>query len=115
MPIGDIYKTQVYKLAEYLEIPEVIIKKPPTAGLWKGQTDEKELGISYEKLDKILYGLEQKMPIASIAKMAEVDESEVKRIKNMRKRTEHKRRLPLIPKIGKRTVGWDWRSPIQQE
>ncbi|KAA0001719.1 MAG: NAD+ synthase [Thermoplasmata archaeon] len=115
MPIGDIYKTQVYQLAEYLNIPDVIIKKAPTAGLWKGQTDEGELGISYEKLDKILYGLEQKLPINLIAEMAGVDENEVKRIQGMRKRTEHKRRLPLIPKIGKRTVGWDWRSPVQQE
>ncbi len=115
LPIGDMYKTQIYQLAEYLAIPDVIIKKVPTAGLWKGQTDEGELGISYEKLDKILYGLERKLPISHIAKIADVEENEVKRIKEMRKHTEHKRHLPLIPKIGKRTVGWDWRAPVQQE
>jgi len=115
MPIGDIYKTQVYQLAKHLNIPDVIIQKAPSAGLWKGQTDEKELGISYEKLDKILYGLERKISIHRIAQIADVEEEEVKRIKEMRKRTEHKRRHPLIPKIGKRTVGWDWRSPVQQE
>jgi len=62
MPIGDLYKTQVYQIAEHIGIPGPIIKKAPSAGLWKGQTDEKELGIPYEKLDRILYGLERKMP-----------------------------------------------------
>jgi NAD+ synthase len=115
LPIGDLYKSQVYRLAEHLNLPEVIIKKAPTAGLWKGQTDEEELGLSYEKLDKILYGLEHKLPFDHIAKNAEVDVHEVKRIHDMRKYTEHKRHLPLMPKVGKRTVGWDWRAPVQQE
>ena len=113
MPIGDLYKTQVYQLAEYLEIPEEIIKKPPTAGLWKGQTDEKELGISYDKLDKILYGIERQMKKEEIAEIAEVDEKEVERIYEMVSKMEHKRRMPPIPKIGFRTVGIDWRFPLK--
>ncbi len=115
MPIGDLYKTQVYQLAEYLGIPEPILKKPPSAGLWKGQTDEQELGIPYEKLDKVLYGIERKMPIQKIAMLADVDEGEVKRIKTMRKISQHKRSMPLIPKAGLRTVALDWRSPVQEE
>lgn len=54
-PIRHLYKTQVIKLAKYLGLPEKIIKKKPTAGLWPGQTDEEELGFSYEVADKVLY------------------------------------------------------------
>lgn len=112
MPIGDVYKTQVYRLAKYLKIPSDIIKKPPTAGLWKEQSDEKELKINYEKLDLILAGLERKMDIDDIADFVKVKKAEVNRIKNMRINSEHKRRAALIPKVGLRTPGYDWRSPI---
>jgi len=54
-PLGNLYKTQVRQLARYLEIPERIIAKAPSADLWQGQTDEDELGITYESLDAILY------------------------------------------------------------
>jgi len=53
-PIGHLYKTQVKQLAEYLEVPKQIIEKAPSAELWEGQTDEEELGMSYEEMDKIL-------------------------------------------------------------
>ena len=114
MPIGDLYKTQVYQVAEYIGIPKPIIEKPPSAGLWKGQTDEKELQITYTTLDKILYGLERKMPISRIAEMAGTNEGEVMRIKEMRKKSQHKRSMPLIPKMGLRTISLDWRSPVQE-
>lgn len=52
LPLGNLLKSQVRELAEYLGIPKKIINKPPSAGLWEGQTDEKEIGISYEQLDK---------------------------------------------------------------
>lgn len=113
LPIGDLYKTQVYQLAEYLEIPEEIRTKPPTAGLWKGQTDEDELGISYGKLDRILYGIERKMEVPRIADTAEVEEKDVLRIYEMVSTTEHKRLFPVIPKVGFRTVGIDWRFPLK--
>ncbi|OGK31514.1 hypothetical protein A3F29_04185 [Candidatus Roizmanbacteria bacterium RIFCSPHIGHO2_12_FULL_33_9] len=54
-PIRELYKTQVYKLANYLKVPKEILSKSPTAGLWKGQTDEKEFGFSYKLADEILY------------------------------------------------------------
>ncbi len=54
-PIVHLYKTELKRLAGYLEIPESIIEKPPSAGLWEGQTDEAELGASYEQIDRILY------------------------------------------------------------
>ncbi len=113
MPIGDIYKTQVYKLAAFLGMPEEIINKPPTAGLWKGQTDEKELGIKYEKLDIILYGIERKWSFEKIATEANVEMAEVKRIYDMVRKSEHKKRLPPIPKVGFHTLGIDWRFPLQ--
>jgi len=112
MPIGDLYKTQILELAKYLKIPKEVISKPPTAGLWRGQTDEQELKLSYKKLDKILAGLEKKISIDNIAKISGVKKTDVKRIKNMRIKSQHKRRSALIPKIGIRTPGYDWRSPI---
>jgi len=113
-PMGDLYKTQIYQLAKHLKIPKPIISKPPSAGLWDGQTDEKELGMSYEKLDKILYGLENKLDYKKIQKITDINISDIKRICKMRKKTQHKRRTPIIPKIGIRTPGLDWRSPVQE-
>lgn len=112
MPIGDLYKTQVYELAKFLKIPKEIINKAPTAGLIKSQTDEKELGFSYEILDKILISLESKQNISEIAENTGLKKSEVEKIKNKRIKSQHKRQNPLIPKIGLRTPGLDWRSPI---
>ena len=63
----------------------------------------------------ILRGLEDKLEIQKIARNAGVEKSEVRRIKNMRIKTQHKRRTPMIPKIGTRTSGLDWRSPILEE
>lgn len=114
MPIGDLYKTEIYQLAEYLDIPEEIINKPPTAGLLKGQTDEKDLELTYYKLDQILRGLEEKMEISKIAEKAGVEKSNVLRIRDMRADSQHKRNTPLIPKVGSRTSGLDWRSPVQE-
>lgn len=111
-PIGDLYKTQVWELAKFQKIPKEIISKPPTAGLWKDQSDEKELGLNYKQLDMILAGLERKIDLDDIAKIAGVKKSEVVRVKNMRIKSQHKRRAPLIPKVGVRTPGYDWRSPI---
>ena len=54
LPLGNLLKSQVRELAKYLDIPKKIINKPPSAGLWEGQTDEKEIGISYNQLDKYL-------------------------------------------------------------
>jgi NAD+ synthase len=113
-PLGDLYKTQIYQLATYLKIPSVIVKKLPTAGLWLGQTDEKELQMSYQTLDKILYGLELKWNAADIQKYANALKAQVERIRRMRITSQHKRRSPLIPKLGVRTPGLDWRSPVQE-
>ena len=89
LPIGDLLKKQVRTLAEELGIPKHIITKPPTAGLWPGQTDEGEIGITYAELDDILERIEQKKKqIAPLSK--------VKRVKEMIRCSGHKRQVPKI-------------------
>jgi len=58
-PIVDLYKTEVFKLAKYIGIPEKIINKPPSANLWDDQTDEGELGLKYEEMDQILWWMDE--------------------------------------------------------
>lgn len=68
-PIKHLFKTQVYQLASYLGVPKSIVRKKPTAGLWPGQTDEKELGFSYKEADPVLYlYFEKKLKISQIRK-----------------------------------------------
>ena len=70
--------------------------------------------MKYETLDKILHGLELKIDVEEIARETGVKQTEVDRIWIMRSKSQHKRRSPLIPKIGIRTVGLDWRVPVQE-
>ena len=70
--------------------------------------------MNYETLDKILYGLEQRLDVEEIQKIADVTKSDVDRIRKMRKKSQHKRKTPLIPKSGLRTPGLDWRVPVQE-
>ncbi|RLJ05781.1 MAG: NAD(+) synthetase [Candidatus Aenigmatarchaeota archaeon] len=89
-PIGGLYKTQVRELAKELGIPEEIITKPPSAGLWEGQTDEGEMGITYEELDKILQALEK-------GDTEGLDPEKVEKVKQMIQKSEHKRKPPEAP------------------
>jgi len=109
-PIGDLYKTEVRQLAEEIGIPKKIIAKVPTAGLWKGQTDEGEMGIKYETLDAILLGIELGLDEKEIAERADTTRSEVARISRMVRLSSHKRKFQPAPKIGFRTPGLDWRE-----
>ena len=110
LPIGDLYKTQVWAMARHLGIPKRIVDKVPTAGLWPGQTDEEELGISYDSLDRVLLGIELQMDTEAIAEKTGVRPAEVRRIEAQVAATAFKRKMPLIPKVGVRTVGLDWRE-----
>jgi NAD+ synthase len=110
LPIGDLYKTQVRAMARHLGIPKRIVDKVPTAGLWPGQTDEGELGLSYDVLDRILLGIELQMEPEAIAEKADARIGEVRRIEALVAATAFKRKMPLIPKVGIRTVGLDWRE-----
>ncbi|MCS7181161.1 MAG: NAD+ synthase, partial [bacterium] len=70
-PLGDLYKTEIYQLAEFLGIPEEILKKKPSAELWEGQTDEEELGFTYQVADIVLYYyIEKRMKPEEIVKMS---------------------------------------------
>jgi len=90
LPLGGLYKTQVYELAKELGVPQEIIERPPTAGLWKNQSDEKELGMTYEKLDKILITIENNENLDNFV------EQDVIKVKKMISNSEHKRNLPPI-------------------
>jgi NAD+ synthase len=107
-PLGDLYKTQVRQLARAMDIPDVILQKPPTADLWVGQTDEGELGFTYEEVDRLLYLLidQRYSPEECIvAGFAEPFVSDVIR----RVRLNHfKRVMPPIAKLSNRTIGYDF-------
>lgn len=84
LPIADLLKREVYEMAHYMEVPESVIKKAPSAGLWSGQTDEEEMGVTYEKIDNYLSGLT-------------IPEQDRQTIEKLHKRSQHKRETPSIP------------------
>ncbi len=89
LPIGGLYKTEVRELAKFLGVPEKIISKSPSAGLWKGQKDEEELGMNYEEIDRILKAIERGEEI-------DTNTEPVKRVCEMIEKNKHKRMLPEI-------------------
>jgi NAD+ synthase len=110
-PIIDLYKTQVRKLAIHIGIPKELALKPSTPALWPNQLAESELGIKYETLDLILYGLERFLTTNDIAIQLDLEQNLVDNVKARWLANEHKRRVPISPKIGFRTVGNDFRLP----
>lgn len=90
MPIADLYKTEIFEFARYLGVPESIIKKKPTAGLWVGQTDEDEMGITYQQLDKILKMIERG---------EREDSEEFRKVERMVVTSRHKREMPEIARV----------------
>jgi NAD+ synthase len=110
-PMGDLYKTQVRQLARHLGVPASIVSKVPTAGLWSGQTDEEEIGLTYAELDVILERLvECRMTVPEAIK-AGSPPAKVKRIAAMIRDSEFKRKLPPIAKLSSRSVGHDFLYP----
>ena len=87
----DRFPFQPRQIARMIGIPESIIAKPPSAGLWEGQTDESEMGIMYEDLDRILYGMEDGMSDQEIASETGIDRQKVSEIRAQVKLMEHKR------------------------
>lgn len=109
-PIGDLYKTEVCQLAEVIGVPEKIIGKAPSAGLWPGQTDEKEIGMSYKDLDSILLTIELGLDSDVAVERTGIPKDEIDRIVKMVRSSSHKRKVPAVVKIGLRTPGLDWRE-----
>ncbi|TFF88957.1 MAG: NAD+ synthase [Promethearchaeota archaeon] len=87
-PLGSLYKCEVRALAKILGVPTKIIKKPPSPGLWPGQTDEGEIGLSYEEIDEILYRIDYNLDFN------ELDKETVKKVKYLMRNAEHKLKTP---------------------
>jgi NAD+ synthase len=110
-PIGDLYKSQLRAVAECLGVPEQILSKPPSADLWPGQTDEDELGASYDDLDRILYALVDRRWTQNRCVRAGLDASLVERVARTVARMEYKRQLAPAAKVSLRTPGIDHLYP----
>ncbi len=109
MPLGDLYKTQTRGLALHCHLPESIINKPPSAELWEGQTDEAEIGLSYDTLDAILYyWLDQRYSPKQLIQMG-FDEANVKKVVTLARKALYKQKLPTVCKVSDRTIGIDYR------
>ena len=107
-PIGDLYKTQVRQLSRALGIPAPIVDKPPSADLWVGQTDEAELGFTYEQVDKFLFLLVDQRYSAQDLVEEGFDEKFVNAVITRVRRFQFKRMMPPIVKLSNRTVGYDF-------
>ena len=108
-PIGDIYKTQIYQLAKYLGIPDSLVNKAPSADLWQDQSDEEELGFTYKLADEIMYLLIDKMYKPEVVISMGYAPAVIEKIYNKIKKSQFKRRLPLIAKVSQRTINIDFR------
>lgn len=96
-PIGHLYKCQVRELARHLGVPEPIISKPPSAGLWPGQTDEDELGLSYDDADRALAGLVDAGQSEGELVSDGVPRAVVERVRQLVRGSAFKRRMPRAP------------------
>jgi NAD+ synthase len=107
-PIGDLYKAQVRQLSRALGVPSAIVDKPPSADLWAGQTDENELGFTYEEVDRLLYLLVDQRYSPEECVAAGFDQAFVEKVVTRIRRNQFKRMLPPIAKISNRTIGYDF-------
>ncbi|MFX1356626.1 MAG: NAD+ synthase [Promethearchaeota archaeon] len=94
-PLGGVYKCEVRKIAKVLKIPEKIINKPPSPGLWIGQTDEGEIGLKYDIIDEILYRIDYNLSLEGL------DQISVQKVKMLMKSAEHKIKLAPIYQLKK--------------
>ncbi|RPI07004.1 MAG: NAD+ synthase [Ignavibacteriae bacterium] len=108
-PLGDLYKSQIWQLAEALGIPKPVIEKAPSADLWEGQTDENEMGVTYATLDALLYEMVDERRTDEELLKLNFDAPLIKKIRLMIQKNQFKRRPPLIAKVSYRTVNVDFR------
>lgn len=110
-PLGDLYKTQIRQLARHLGVPERIIQKKPSGDLWIGQTDEEELGFTYDEVDQLLCLMVDRRYELSELVEAGFGERFVRAVFAKVQASQYKRRLPLIAKVSSRTIDRDFRYP----
>lgn len=108
-PLGDLYKHQVFQLARHLELPSVVIDKPPSADLFEGQTDEDELGFTYEAADRLLFQMvDRRLGIDELVDAGH-DADLVQRVAARVVRNQYKRLPPVIAKLSRRSISHDFR------
>jgi len=107
-PIGDLYKTQIRQLSRAMGVPQSIIDKPPSADLWTGQTDEGELGYTYENVDKLLYLLVDQRYSPDDCLAAGFQDEFVRSVVTRIRKYQFKRVTPPIAKISSRTIPYDF-------
>jgi NAD+ synthase len=108
-PVGDLYKSQIWQLAEALGIPKQVIEKAPTADLWEGQTDEGEMGVTYARLDALLFEMIDERHTDEELNGMGFESELIKRVRGLIQKNQFKRRPPVIAKISYRTVNVDFR------
>jgi len=108
-PLGDLYKTQVWALAEEVGVPGEVVHKQPSADLWVGQTDEAEMGFGYREVDRLLYLFVDQRYSRQELHAAGFAPSFVLRVVDMVRNSQFKRRLPVIAKVSNRTIDRDFR------
>jgi NAD+ synthase len=110
-PLGDLYKQQVWQLAGHLGLPPQVVAKKPSADLWPGQTDEEELGLTYEAADEVLYLLfDLGLRPAEIVDRG-YDQATVERIVRLEHANRYKRRLMLIARLSGSAINLDQEIP----
>ncbi len=110
-PLGDLYKTQVWELAEAMGVPTAIVQKAPSADLWAGQTDEIELGFQYRLVDRLLYYLIDRRYTVEEVVDEGFEREFIDAVMTRVRENQYKRRLPVIAKLSTRTIDRDFRYP----
>jgi len=98
-PLGNLYKSQIWQLAEELGVPRPVIEKAPSADLWEGQTDESEIGVTYAKLDELLFEMIDRQHSDEELTNLGFAETLIKKIRFMNQKNQFKSRMPMIAGI----------------
>ena len=107
-PLGDLYKTQVFELAEHVGLPQAVVEKPPSADLWTGQKDEDELGFTYAEVDQLLVRMVDRRESDEELVDDGFARDFVERVRRMVRNAQYKRQAPILAKVGLRTIGVDF-------
>jgi NAD+ synthase len=110
-PIGDLYKSQVRQLSADIGVPDAILRKPPSADLWAGQTDEQEVGLAYAEVDLILYWLVDRRRTRDELLAMGFEAEKVERVERLVAGSEFKRQTAPVAKVSARTPGVDYLYP----